>query len=83
MFQALFLEGRRYVAGNRSLGPVYDYRELTPIGRLGDEMIRKLADRLIAVDLLDQASELLQHQVDNRRTGPRARKSPPSSPRFI
>jgi hypothetical protein len=32
-------------------------------------MIRKLADRLVSVDLLDQAAELLQHQVDNRLQG--------------
>jgi tetratricopeptide (TPR) repeat protein len=52
-----------------ALGLFYDYRELTPIGRRGDEMIRRLADRLVAVDLLDQASELLQHQVDHRLQG--------------
>jgi len=32
-------------------------------------MIRKLADRLVAVDLLKQAAELLQHQVDHRLEG--------------
>jgi tetratricopeptide (TPR) repeat protein len=52
-----------------ALGMFYEYRELTPIGRRGDEMIRHLADRLVAVDLLDQASELLQYQVDKRLEG--------------
>jgi tetratricopeptide (TPR) repeat protein len=52
-----------------ALGIFYEYRELTPIGRRGDEMIRRLADRLVAVDLLDQASELLQYQVDKRLEG--------------
>ena len=52
-----------------ALGMFYDYRELTPIGRRGDEMIRRLADRLVAVDLLDQASELLQYQIDKRLEG--------------
>jgi hypothetical protein len=52
-----------------ALGIFYEYRELTPIGRRGDEMIRKLADRLVAVDLLDQAAELLQYQVDKRLEG--------------
>jgi tetratricopeptide (TPR) repeat protein len=32
-------------------------------------MIRRLSDRLVSVDLLDQASELLQHQVDHRLQG--------------
>jgi tetratricopeptide (TPR) repeat protein len=52
-----------------ALGMFYEYRELTPIGRRGDEMIRRLADRLVAVDLLDQASELLQYQIDRRLEG--------------
>ncbi|MBR1219764.1 tetratricopeptide repeat protein [Bradyrhizobium sp. U87765 SZCCT0131] len=52
-----------------ALGMFYDYRELTPIGRRGDEMIRRLAERLVAVDLLDQAADLLQYQVDHRLEG--------------
>jgi len=52
-----------------ALGLFYDFRELTPIGRRGDEMIRRLSDRLVSVDLLDQAAELLQHQVDHRLQG--------------
>jgi predicted negative regulator of RcsB-dependent stress response len=52
-----------------ALGMFYEYRELTPIGRRGDEMIRRLAERLVAVDLLDQAAELLQYQVDKRLEG--------------
>jgi hypothetical protein len=47
----------------------YDFRELTPIGRRGDEMIRRISDRLVAVDLLDQAADLLQYQIDNRLQG--------------
>lgn len=52
-----------------ALAMFYEYSELTPIGRRGDEMIRRLADRLVAVDLLEQASELLQYQVDKRLEG--------------
>ena len=52
-----------------ALAMFYDFRELTPIGRRGDEMIRRLADRLAAIDLLDQAAELLQYQVDKRLEG--------------
>ncbi len=52
-----------------ALAMFYEYRALTPIGRRGDEMIRRLADRLVAVDLLDQASELMQYQVDHRLDG--------------
>jgi tetratricopeptide (TPR) repeat protein len=52
-----------------ALGMFFEYRELTPIGRRGDEMIRRLADRLVAVDLLDQAADLLQYQIDKRLEG--------------
>lgn len=51
------------------LGMFYEFRELTPIGRRGDELIRRLADRLASIDLLDQAAELLQYQVDHRLEG--------------
>ncbi|HKU07688.1 MAG TPA: tetratricopeptide repeat protein [Bradyrhizobium sp.] len=52
-----------------ALAMFYEFRELTPIGRRGDEMIRKLADRLVSIDLLDQAAELLQYQIDKRLEG--------------
>jgi tetratricopeptide (TPR) repeat protein len=52
-----------------ALGMFYEFRELTPIGRRGDELIRRLADRLGSIDLLDQAAELLQYQVDHRLEG--------------
>ncbi len=69
-FESLFLGGKGDgLPPVEALGIFYDFRELTPIGRRGDEMIRRLADRLVAVDLLDQAAELLQHQVDHRLQG--------------
>ncbi len=69
-FDSLFLGGKGdALPAIEALGLFYDFRELTPIGRRGDEMIRRLADRLVAVDLLPQAAELLQHQVDNRLQG--------------
>ena len=69
-FESLFLSGKGdALPPVEALGLFYDFRELTPIGRRGDEMIRRLADRLVSVDLLDQAAELLQHQVDHRLQG--------------
>jgi tetratricopeptide (TPR) repeat protein len=69
-FDSLFLGGKGdAMAPIDALSLFYDFRDLTPVGRRGDEMIRKLADRLVSVDLLDQAAELLQHQVDNRLQG--------------
>ena len=70
MFSELFLNGAA-----DALGPVdalslfYDFRQLTPPGSRGDEMIRNLARRLVRVDLLPQAAELLEYQLENRLTG--------------
>ncbi|MGJ5207164.1 tetratricopeptide repeat protein [Bradyrhizobium sp. HKCCYLR20261] len=70
LFSQLFLGGKAdELPPVDALSMFYGYRELTPIGRRGDEMIRKLADRLVGIDLLDQAAELLQYQVDHRLEG--------------
>ncbi|HWP26071.1 MAG TPA: tetratricopeptide repeat protein [Xanthobacteraceae bacterium] len=69
-FDELFLLGKGdSMPAIDALSLFYDFRDLVPIGRRGDEMIRRLADRLVAVDLLDQAAELLQHQIDHRLQG--------------
>ena len=69
-FDALFLSAKGdSMPVIDALALFYDFRELTPIGRRGDEMIRRLADRLVSVDLLDQAADLLQYQVDRRLQG--------------
>jgi len=41
----------------------YEYRDYAPSGNTGNEMIDRLADRLVTVDLLDQAALLLDHQM--------------------
>jgi len=46
-----------------------EFKELTPSGERGDEMIRKLADRLARVDLLDRAAKLLRQQISFRLKG--------------
>jgi hypothetical protein len=70
VFGTLYLDGKAdEMAPVEALSLYYDFRELTPIGRRGDDMVRKLADRLIGVDLLEQAAELLHHQIDNRLRG--------------
>jgi tetratricopeptide (TPR) repeat protein len=70
LFNALFLDDKAdEMPPVKALALYYDFREMTPIGRQGDEMVRLLAKRLVEVDLLDQATELLRHQVDNRLKG--------------
>ncbi|ODT68212.1 MAG: hypothetical protein ABS75_21355 [Pelagibacterium sp. SCN 63-23] len=70
MFADLFLNGVADSIGPvEALGIYYDFRHLTPPGARGDEMIRNLARRLVRVDLLAQAAELLQYQLDHRLRG--------------
>lgn len=69
-FESLFLDGNAdAMQPVDALALYYDFRDMTPQGRRGDEIIRRLADRLANMDLLDQAAALLQHQVDKRLTG--------------
>lgn len=70
VFTDLFLGGAAdELEAVEALTIYYNFRELTPIGRRGDALIRKLADRLVEVDLLDKAADLLSHQVENRLRG--------------
>ncbi|AVO45461.1 tetratricopeptide repeat protein [Phreatobacter cathodiphilus] len=69
-FERLFLDGNAdQMKPVDALALYYDFRDMTPQGRRGDEIIRRLADRLAGMDLLDQAAALLQHQIDRRLTG--------------
>jgi len=52
-----------------ALGLFTEFRELTPPGGEGDKMIRRLADRLVSVDLLSDAADLLDHLVRFRLKG--------------
>ncbi len=69
-FRGLFLGGQADgLQPVEALGLFNDYRELTPIGPDGDEMVRRIVRRLVDVDLLDQAAGLLDYQINNRLQG--------------
>ena len=69
-FRSLFLDGGADgLPPIQALGLFFDFKDLTPIGSDGDAMVRKLARRLVDVDLLDQAADLLKYQADNRLDG--------------
>lgn len=69
-FDELFTSGKGGTLGRAEVVALfYDFKEFMPVGRRGDEIIRRLADRLVELDLLDQAAEMLQHQIDNRISG--------------
>ncbi len=69
-FRALFMDG---VADGlqpvQALALFLDFKELTPLGADGDMMVRRLVGRLVKVDLLEQAAELLKYQTENRLEG--------------
>ncbi|GHU03826.1 hypothetical protein FACS1894205_1040 [Alphaproteobacteria bacterium] len=70
VFAKLYLEGVGDTMAPVTAIALYDeFRDLTPSGQKGDEMIRKLADRLVSVDLLDRAALLLKYQMDYRLRG--------------
>jgi hypothetical protein len=70
-FRRLFLNGEAdRLDPIQSVALFYEFDDdLMPIGPDGDQMVRKLAQRLVAFDLLEPASQLLQYQVDNRIRG--------------
>jgi hypothetical protein len=70
LFETVFAEGKSgSIDRVQALALFYDFKEFTPPGRRGDEIVRRLADRLVELDLLDSAADLLQHQIDHRVTG--------------
>ena len=69
-FRSLFLDGQADgLQPIQALALFYDFKELTPVGADGDAMVRRLTRRLVDVDLLPQAEELLKYQVDQRLDG--------------
>ena len=70
-FEDLYLTDKGdSLSGVDAVALFFDFREMSPIGRRGDEVVRRLADRLVELDLLDPAADLLKYQIDNRLTGP-------------
>ena len=69
-FISLFFEGKA-----DELNPIYalslydEFRELTPSGIIGNFIVEKIASRLIEIDLLDRAQDLLEYQVRFRLDG--------------
>jgi tetratricopeptide (TPR) repeat protein len=70
LFERLFLDGEAdQLEPIQALGLFYEFSDLTPVGPNGDRIVRLLSGRLVHVDLLEQAAQLLQHQVDERLEG--------------
>lgn len=70
MFRAYYTDGAADAASPVVAVALFnEFRELTPPGAEGDAVIRHLADRLVAVDLLPDAADLLDNLVRFRLTG--------------
>lgn len=70
IYNDLFLNGGAdSMAPLKAMALFLEFRELTPLGTDGDTMSRNLASRMVTVDLLDDAAELLEYQVEYRLQG--------------
>ncbi len=70
IYSDLFLDGGADVMDPIKAVALYsEFRELIPLGKDGDNMTRRLADRLVSLDLLEEAAELLKHQIKFRLQG--------------
>jgi tetratricopeptide (TPR) repeat protein len=69
-FENLFLDNEAdKLPKVEALALYQEFRSLMPVGRRGDEIARRLADRLHELDLVNEAAEILEHQVKNRLEG--------------
>lgn len=69
LFRRALADGGSGLPPAQAFGLYWDFRDLAPKGAEGDALIRLLADRLVALDLLDQAASLLEYQVRYRLEG--------------
>ncbi|MGB0748406.1 MAG: hypothetical protein ACPGO3_06640 [Magnetospiraceae bacterium] len=70
VFRKLYLDGEaKTLPPMVAIGLFRKFKELLPTGKDGDTMIRNLADRMVAIDLLEQAAEMLDGQINARLSG--------------
>jgi hypothetical protein len=51
----------------KGLSLFYEFKEMIPIGTLGDEIILGIAKRMINLEMIDQATAILEHQLKFRQ----------------
>jgi predicted negative regulator of RcsB-dependent stress response len=69
-FRRIFTDGTLNDISPLDAISIYDeFKELTPIGEEGDVFVQNLAERLVDIDLLGRASNLLEYQLDHRLKG--------------
>lgn len=66
-FDALLAhEGKENIDAFEAVALFLDFRDFMPIGRRGDQLTSKLIERLVTLDLIPQATDLLKYQINNR-----------------
>lgn len=71
LLRKIYLENAAPAMGPlEALGLYQQFNSMAPVGEVGDAIARKLAEKLVTVDLLDQAAALLDKQVRERLSGP-------------
>ena len=69
-FRRIFTDGTLNNISPLDAISIYDeFKELTPIGEEGDIFVQNLAERLVDIDLLGRASDLLEYQLEHRLKG--------------
>ena len=64
IFQKLYLsENEEILSPVKAIALYEEFKELTPSGEKGAQIVRRLADRLVSIDLLDRAADLLDDQI--------------------
>ena len=64
IFQKLYLsKNEEILSPVKAIALYEEFKELTPSGEKGAQIVRRLADRLVSIDLLDRAADLLDDQI--------------------
>ena len=70
VFAKLFLDGEAdKLSPVQAIALFEEFRDLVPTGPRGDAIARRLVERLVKVDLLARAGQVLEHQARHRATG--------------
>lgn len=64
IFQNLYLgENENALSPVKAIALYEEFKDLMPSGEKGAQIVRRLADRLVSIDLLDRAADLLDDQI--------------------
>ena len=67
IFQNLYLnDDENILSPVKAIALYEEFKDLTPSGEKGAQIIRRLADRLVSIDLLDRAASLLEEQLNQK-----------------